>query len=179
MKWHQSSSVFSLGPGSLPGYARRRLGQGGEYDDGASDISSTSGFSAYGYRSGNFHLFKRKRSYLKRFQIKWIFRYPPVPRTSFQIKPEYYTQCNWVCGISWCGQCWDPQSRLRCDRSLRLSTLSTSVPGCQVSVQRSLCILSGHRRSLQDIWRWSEASRWQHVWNFFQVRPIHPESVSK
>ena len=41
------------GPGSLPGYARRR-GGGGDYDDGASDISSTSGFgSAYGYRSGS------------------------------------------------------------------------------------------------------------------------------
>ena len=39
--------VFSLGPGSLPGYRRR-----GDFDDGASDISSTSGFSAYGYRSG-------------------------------------------------------------------------------------------------------------------------------
>ena len=42
----------SIGPGSLPGYARR--GRGGDYDDGASDISSTSGFgSAYGYRSGS------------------------------------------------------------------------------------------------------------------------------
>ena len=40
------------GPGSLPGYRRR-----GDYDDGASDISSTSGFSAYGYRSG----IKKKR----------------------------------------------------------------------------------------------------------------------
>ena len=38
------------GPGSLPGYPRR--GPGGGYDDGASDISSTSGFSAFGYRSG-------------------------------------------------------------------------------------------------------------------------------
>ncbi len=43
--------VLCLGPGSLPGYRRRGPGQG-EYDDGASDISSTSGFSAYGYRSG-------------------------------------------------------------------------------------------------------------------------------
>jgi len=47
----KSSSVSHLGPGSLPGYRRR--GPGGEYcDDGASDISSTSGFSAFGYRSG-------------------------------------------------------------------------------------------------------------------------------
>jgi len=45
----KSSSVSHLGPGSLPGYPRR--GPGG-YDDGASDISSTSGFSAFGYRSG-------------------------------------------------------------------------------------------------------------------------------
>ena len=43
--------LYFPGPGSLPGYARRR---GGDYDDGASDISSTSGFgSAYGYRSGS------------------------------------------------------------------------------------------------------------------------------
>ena len=45
---------LAVGPGSLPGY-RRRAGPGGmhgEYDDGASDISSTSGFSAFGYRSG-------------------------------------------------------------------------------------------------------------------------------
>ena len=43
---------YCTGPGSLPGYARR--GRGGDYDDGASDISSTSGFgSAYGYRSGS------------------------------------------------------------------------------------------------------------------------------
>jgi len=48
----KSSSASHIGPGSLPGYARRRIGPGGEYDDGASDISSTSGFSAYGYRSG-------------------------------------------------------------------------------------------------------------------------------
>merc|ERR1719414_1788667 len=50
----KASSVSHLGPGSLPGY-RRRAGPGGlhgEYDDGASDISSTSGFSAFGYRSG-------------------------------------------------------------------------------------------------------------------------------
>lgn len=47
----KSSSVSHLGPGSLPGY-RRRAGLHGEYDDGASDISSTSGFSAFGYRSG-------------------------------------------------------------------------------------------------------------------------------
>jgi len=39
----KSSSASHLG--SLPGYRRR------EYDDGASDISSVSGFSAYGYRS--------------------------------------------------------------------------------------------------------------------------------
>merc|ERR1719225_1629447 len=46
-----NASMFK-GPGSLPGYARRR--GGGDYDDGASDISSTSGFgSAYGYRSGS------------------------------------------------------------------------------------------------------------------------------
>ena len=44
--------IYDLGPGSLPGYARRRMGPGGEFDDGASDISSTSGFSAYGYRNG-------------------------------------------------------------------------------------------------------------------------------
>lgn len=51
--YHLLTVTLSLGPGSLPGYARRRLGgPGGEYDDGASDISSTSGFSAYGYRSG-------------------------------------------------------------------------------------------------------------------------------
>merc|ERR1712223_81716 len=48
----KSSSASHIGPGSLPGYARR--GRGGDYDDGASDISSTSGFgSAYGYRSGS------------------------------------------------------------------------------------------------------------------------------
>ena len=49
--------MIALGPGSLPpGSYRRRHGPGGmhgEYDDGASDISSTSGFSAFGYRSGN------------------------------------------------------------------------------------------------------------------------------
>jgi len=45
----KSSSASHLG--SLPGYRQRR-GNGGEYDDGASDISSTSGFSAYGYRGG-------------------------------------------------------------------------------------------------------------------------------
>ena len=47
---------ISKGPGSLPGYHARRRGGGGggDYDDGASDISSTSGFgSAYGYRSGS------------------------------------------------------------------------------------------------------------------------------
>ena len=44
---------FTIGPGSLPGYRRRGPGgMHGEYDDGASDISSTSGFSAFGYRSG-------------------------------------------------------------------------------------------------------------------------------
>ena len=44
---------MTLGPGSLPGYRRRGPGgMHGEYDDGASDISSTSGFSAFGYRSG-------------------------------------------------------------------------------------------------------------------------------
>merc|ERR1711899_28402 len=49
----KSTSQSHIGPGSLPGYARRR-GGGGDYDDGASDISSTSGFgSAYGYRSGS------------------------------------------------------------------------------------------------------------------------------
>ena len=42
--------LTSAGPGSLPGYRQRR--GNGEYDDGASDISSTSGFSAYGYRGG-------------------------------------------------------------------------------------------------------------------------------
>merc|ERR1719225_2067201 len=48
----KSSSASHIGPGSLPGYARR--GRGGDYDDGASDISSTSGFgSAYGFRSGS------------------------------------------------------------------------------------------------------------------------------
>merc|ERR1719220_3425120 len=48
----KSTSQSHIGPGSLPGYARRR--GGGDYDDGASDISSTSGFgSAYGYRSGS------------------------------------------------------------------------------------------------------------------------------
>merc|ERR1712223_886146 len=48
----KSSSASHIGPGSLPGYARR--GRGGDYDDGASDISSTSGFgSASGYRSGS------------------------------------------------------------------------------------------------------------------------------
>merc|ERR1719266_1683057 len=47
-----NASIYQEGPGSLPGYARR--GRGGDYDDGASDISSTSGFgSAYGYRSGS------------------------------------------------------------------------------------------------------------------------------
>merc|ERR1711976_839325 len=47
-----SNASMYEGPGSLPGYARR--GRGGDYDDGASDISSTSGFgSAYGYRSGS------------------------------------------------------------------------------------------------------------------------------
>ena len=55
----------TLGPGSLPGYARRRIGPGGEYDDGASDISSTSGFSAYGYRSGIcYYFFIRLHLYL-------------------------------------------------------------------------------------------------------------------
>ena len=44
--------MIIAGPGSLPGYARRH--HRGDYDDGASDISSTSGFgSAYGYRSGS------------------------------------------------------------------------------------------------------------------------------
>ena len=43
-------NLCHTGPGSLPGYPRR--GPGGGYDDGASDISSTSGFSAFGYRSG-------------------------------------------------------------------------------------------------------------------------------
>jgi hypothetical protein len=49
-----SNYLFLPGPGSLPGYPRRRGPGGlhGEYDDGASDISSTSGFSAFGYRSG-------------------------------------------------------------------------------------------------------------------------------
>lgn len=48
----KSSSASHIGPGSLPGYARRH--HRGDYDDGASDISSTSGFgSAYGYRSGS------------------------------------------------------------------------------------------------------------------------------
>ena len=48
--------VYFQGPGSLPGY-RRRPGTGGmhgDFDDGASDISSTSGFSAFGYRSGKY-----------------------------------------------------------------------------------------------------------------------------
>jgi calmodulin-regulated spectrin-associated protein len=46
----KSSSANYLGPGSLPA-RHRRLG-GGDFDDGASDISSTaSGWSAYGYRS--------------------------------------------------------------------------------------------------------------------------------
>ena len=46
----KSSSVSYLGPGSLP--SRQRRG-GGDFDDAASDISSTaSGWSAYGYRSG-------------------------------------------------------------------------------------------------------------------------------
>jgi calmodulin-regulated spectrin-associated protein len=46
----KSSSASYLGPGSLPA-RHRRLG-GGDFDDGASDISSTaSGWSAYGYRS--------------------------------------------------------------------------------------------------------------------------------
>ena len=58
-RWHFNNAVlwwslFFLGPGSLPGYPRR--GPGG-YDDGASDISSTSGFSAFGYRSGQLHLY--------------------------------------------------------------------------------------------------------------------------
>ena len=58
------SAYFSCqGPGSLPGYARRGRG---DYDDGASDISSTSGFgSAYGYRSGSrkktLHIFRDSR----------------------------------------------------------------------------------------------------------------------
>jgi len=38
------------GPGSLPGYRRR--GELGGMDDGASDVSSVSGFSAYGQRAG-------------------------------------------------------------------------------------------------------------------------------
>lgn len=50
--YSSQTSIISLGPGSLPGYPRRRMGPGGEYDDGASDISSASGFSAYGYRPG-------------------------------------------------------------------------------------------------------------------------------
>ena len=46
-------TLHTIGPGSLPGYRRRAgLGIHGECDDGASDISSTSGFSAFGYRSG-------------------------------------------------------------------------------------------------------------------------------
>lgn len=52
----KSTSQSHIGPGSLPGYHARRRGGGGggDYDDGASDISSTSGFgSAYGYRSGS------------------------------------------------------------------------------------------------------------------------------
>ena len=49
----KSSSVSYLGPGSLPSRQRR----GGDFDDGASDISSTaSGWSAYGYRTGGSRL---------------------------------------------------------------------------------------------------------------------------
>ena len=55
--------VTSAGPGSLPGYRGQRgmRDNGGGYDDGASDISSTSGFSAYGYRGGE----KKKKSRIK------------------------------------------------------------------------------------------------------------------
>ncbi|CAB4064941.1 CAMSAP [Lepeophtheirus salmonis] len=49
----KASSSSHIGPGSLPGYSRRSRVGGGDFDDGASDISSTaSGFSAYGYRPG-------------------------------------------------------------------------------------------------------------------------------
>lgn len=58
----KSSSASYLGPGSLPpGTSRFR--HGGEFDDGASDISSTmSGYSAYGSRSGGTRLFKEPSS---------------------------------------------------------------------------------------------------------------------
>ena len=61
---------MATGPGSLPGY-RRRAGPGGmhgEYDDGASDISSTSGFSAFGYRSGKMFI----SFWLINFVNSWI-----------------------------------------------------------------------------------------------------------
>ena len=60
------------GPGSLPGYARRR---GGEYDDGASDISSTSGFgSAYGYRSGSSKKYNRRALFpVRQINVRHFF----------------------------------------------------------------------------------------------------------
>jgi hypothetical protein len=43
------------------------MGPGGEFDDGASDISSTSGFSAYGYRSGKI---SKVRQNILQFKLK-------------------------------------------------------------------------------------------------------------
>jgi hypothetical protein len=42
------------------------MGPGGEFDDGASDISSTSGFSAYGYRNGKLGCFDLSTIYLNK-----------------------------------------------------------------------------------------------------------------
>ena len=63
--------LYFPGPGSLPGYARRR---GGDYDDGASDISSTSGFgSAYGYRSGS-SKYRVSQCFMSKFLIYILFQ---------------------------------------------------------------------------------------------------------
>ena len=52
--WGRVLAGFGGGVAGLhPAVSRRGPGgMHGEYDDGASDISSTSGFSAFGYRSG-------------------------------------------------------------------------------------------------------------------------------
>ena len=68
----------------MPGYARRH--HRGDYDDGASDISSTSGFgSAYGYRSGSrkfFELFDLKIGFLENIISKIRLKLADAVNTS-------------------------------------------------------------------------------------------------
>ena len=144
---------LNSGPGSLPGY-RRRMG-GGEYDDGASDISSTSGFSAYGYRSGT-RLYREPASKSNRSiilnAVEFVVFPGEVNRDTRERVLDVIDRCDcphflllfrWVILFNATGY-------------LLICAIITQ--RSKVSIPRLVRLLPGHRRSLQNLRNGTEAS---------------------